>query len=208
MAAFAGRLADVLRGGDVVLLDGALGAGKTTLVRSVAVALGVDAAMVSSPTFTIVHVYPAGDGPAVTHVDAFRLTGESEEELALLGWDRLVGPGAGTITLIEWGERVAELVKSAPVVRVWLEATSESSRHVVIDVPDEDRWKAWARTFAGPPPQREPTTCRVTGRHVPADSPTWPFADERARMADLYQWFSEGYQVTRPIEQADLEQDD
>jgi len=53
---------------------------------------------------------------------------------------------------------------------------------------------------------RRDTVCPVTGRAVSATSPTWPFADERARLADLYKWFAEGYTVSRPSEWNDLEE--
>ena len=56
------------------------------------------------------------------------------------------------------------------------------------------------------PESREATRCPVTGSTVPGDSPTWPFADERARMADLYRWMHESYTITREMKDADLEQ--
>jgi endogenous inhibitor of DNA gyrase (YacG/DUF329 family) len=53
---------------------------------------------------------------------------------------------------------------------------------------------------------RAATTCPVTGQRVAPDCPTWPFANERARMADLHKWFSGQHVISRPLEQADLEQ--
>ena len=55
-------------------------------------------------------------------------------------------------------------------------------------------------------PQREATTCPTTGRPVPADSPTWPFATEQARMADLYKWFTGQHAISRSVEESDLEE--
>ncbi len=210
--ALARGLARVLRPGDVVLLDGELGAGKTTLVRSIVGAIGGDESMVSSPTFVVVNEYPLpvkDPGPApltLVHADAYRLGGA--DDLDALGWDRLVGDGS--ITLVEWGERIADAAPDA--ARVLIEATGETSRRVTIEAPDAWSDRPGLSALAGGAGDgvagktRRATTCPVTGKRVDAASPTWPFADERARMADLYRWMSGGYAITRPIEQADLEQ--
>ena len=92
--------AEVVRGlspGDVVLVEGELGAGKTTFVRAACRALGIHAA-VTSPTFTIGQLYP---GPVpVAHLDLYRLTDLDEEDPELLG-DYL---GPDKITFVEWPE--------------------------------------------------------------------------------------------------------
>jgi len=81
-------------------LEGPLGAGKTCFVRGLAVGLGLDPAMVSSPTFTLVHEYPGGRMPLV-HFDFYRL--DSENELTGLGFeDYLQSPA---IRAIEWGDK-------------------------------------------------------------------------------------------------------
>ena len=85
-----------LRPGDVVLLSGELGAGKTTFVRGAARALGVDAP-VTSPSFTIGNIY-AGTAADVAHVDLYRLHAIDSTDEAVLD-DFL---GAGRITFIEW----------------------------------------------------------------------------------------------------------
>ncbi len=90
------QLAGDLRDGDVVLVRGELGAGKTTLVRGAARALGV-AGPVTSPTFSIGHRYHARD-VLVTHLDLYRLGGLQEEEPELLA-DYL---GSGRIAFVEW----------------------------------------------------------------------------------------------------------
>jgi len=92
-------LGSILRAGDVVVLTGDLGAGKTTFAKGVARALGVREP-VTSPTFTIVQEYD-GDVP-VAHVDVYRL--ERVQELHDLGFEELLD---GRVVLIEWGESVA-----------------------------------------------------------------------------------------------------
>ncbi len=94
------RLAGDLAPGDVVLVSGELGAGKTTLIRGACRALGVSE-QVTSPTFTIGHRY-VGRVP-VAHLDLYRLEGLEGEDPALLD-DYL---GADTITLIEWPQAAA-----------------------------------------------------------------------------------------------------
>jgi tRNA threonylcarbamoyladenosine biosynthesis protein TsaE len=94
--AVGGELVAELREGDVVLVRGELGAGKTTLVRGAARALGVSEP-VTSPTFSIGHRY-AGNGVTVSHLDLYRLAGLEHEEPALLA-DYL---GRGRIAFVEW----------------------------------------------------------------------------------------------------------
>jgi tRNA threonylcarbamoyladenosine biosynthesis protein TsaE len=91
------ELAGGLRAGDVVLVRGELGAGKTTLVRGAARALGVTDP-VTSPSFSIGHRYRARDELTVSHIDLYRLTGLDEEDPELLA-DYL---GDGRIAFIEW----------------------------------------------------------------------------------------------------------
>jgi tRNA threonylcarbamoyladenosine biosynthesis protein TsaE len=92
------ELAGVLRDGDVVLVRGELGTGKTTLVRGAARALGV-ADPVTSPTFSIGHRYNGTD-VTVSHLDLYRLADFAHEDPGLLG-DYL---GSGRIAFVEWPE--------------------------------------------------------------------------------------------------------
>ncbi|HEY8801954.1 MAG TPA: tRNA (adenosine(37)-N6)-threonylcarbamoyltransferase complex ATPase subunit type 1 TsaE [Candidatus Dormibacteraeota bacterium] len=92
------RLGERLRMGDVVLLTGELGAGKTTFVRGVARGAG-SAAPVASPTFQLVRVYPGR--LQLAHVDLYRI--EQSRELGDLGLEELAGQGA---VVIEWGDRL------------------------------------------------------------------------------------------------------
>lgn len=103
MRALGARLASVLRAGDLVLASGDLGAGKTTLAQGLGAGLGVRGPVIS-PTFVLARVHAAtGDGPALVHVDAYRLGSFAElEDLDLeASLDEAV-------TLVEWGSGVAE----------------------------------------------------------------------------------------------------
>jgi len=101
MRALGGRLAGLLRPGDLVLLAGSLGAGKTTLAQGLGEALQVRG-RVTSPTFVIARVHPPlGGGPALVHVDAYRLGGLAEVDDLDLDLE-------GAVTVVEWGEGLAE----------------------------------------------------------------------------------------------------
>jgi tRNA threonylcarbamoyladenosine biosynthesis protein TsaE len=97
------RLGGVLRAGDLVILTGDLGAGKTTLTQGLGAGLGVRGP-VTSPTFVIARVHPSlVDGPALVHVDAYRLGGL--DELDDLDLDTSLDEA---VTVVEWGAGMAE----------------------------------------------------------------------------------------------------
>jgi len=111
------RLGEALQAGDVICLQGDLGAGKTTFVQGVAKGWGsLDS--VSSPTFIIVNEYGRADGSKLSHMDAYRL--DSALEAEQLDLDSMLADGA---LLIEWPERINGLV---PVDNLWI-----SLEHVV-----------------------------------------------------------------------------
>jgi tRNA threonylcarbamoyladenosine biosynthesis protein TsaE len=143
MRALGAELATRLRAGDVVVLSGELGAGKTTFTQGLGAGLGVRGD-VTSPTFVISRVHPSlGDGPPLVHVDAYRLGAVAE--LDDLDLDTSLDEA---VTVVEWGEGIAEgladdrvevrieravgdesddldprRVRIAPVGLRWLEAT-------------------------------------------------------------------------------------
>jgi tRNA threonylcarbamoyladenosine biosynthesis protein TsaE len=124
-------LASLLQDGDVVLVRGELGAGKTTLVRGAARALGVSGP-VTSPTFSIGHRYPAR-GVTVSHLDLYRLAGLGREDPELLA-DYL---GPGRIAFVEWPEEDERELAGARV-RVSLSHRGGDRRRVEVhDATDE-----------------------------------------------------------------------
>jgi tRNA threonylcarbamoyladenosine biosynthesis protein TsaE len=123
-----GRLfAASLKPGDVVLLSGALGAGKTAFVRGIAAGLGADPDYVTSPTFTLIQEY-AGE-TTLFHVDLYRL---EPREVDGLGLDELMAQEA--IVAIEWPERLPRRIPGA--VEVLILQTGDTRREIVIQQPD------------------------------------------------------------------------
>lgn len=108
-------LARRLRAGDLVLLSGELGAGKTTLTRGIGAGLGVRSP-VTSPTFVIARVHPPlADGPALVHVDAYRLGG-GLEEMEDLDLDVALPE---SVVVVEWGEgKVEDLAEDRLLIRL------------------------------------------------------------------------------------------
>lgn len=132
--ALGARLARVLRPGDIVRLEGDLGAGKTALARAVIRALAGDAGLeVPSPTFALVQPYDTASAP-VLHADLYRITDPREtDELGLLD-----NPGA--IVLVEWAERDPHLAALATIVVALTLPAGGKGRNAKVSILD-------ARTF-------------------------------------------------------------
>ena len=118
------QIAAMLRPGDVVLLSGDLGAGKTTFVRGLAEGLGIDPGEVSSPTFTLVHEYHGGR-LTLYHADLYRLQQTATGDLGL----EELGVEDGVLA-IEWPDRLAHEMPGA--MRVTLETVDDDSRRITI----------------------------------------------------------------------------
>ena len=102
------RLSSVLRAGDLVVLSGPLGAGKTTLTQGIGAGLGVRGS-VTSPTFVIARVHPSlSSGPDLVHADAYRLGSRAEVDDLDLDNDL-----ATAVTVVEWGEGLVEDLASS-----------------------------------------------------------------------------------------------
>ncbi|WP_069770377.1 tRNA (adenosine(37)-N6)-threonylcarbamoyltransferase complex ATPase subunit type 1 TsaE [Streptomyces sp. LUP30] len=134
------RLAGLLRAGDLVMLSGELGAGKTTLTRGLGEGLGVRGA-VTSPTFVIARVHPSlAGGPPLVHVDAYRLGG-GLDEMEDLDLDVSL---PDSVIVVEWGEgKVEELTDDRLHIRIHRAVgdTSDEVRHVTVTGLGQ-RWAA------------------------------------------------------------------
>ena len=121
------QFAATLGPGDVVLLSGPLGAGKTAFVRGLARGLGLGAAEVSSPTFTLIHEYRGGR-LTLFHVDLYRLTSADADDLGL----QELGVDDGVLA-IEWPERLARRVAGSITVRLEpVNGESETRRRITV----------------------------------------------------------------------------
>jgi tRNA threonylcarbamoyladenosine biosynthesis protein TsaE len=118
----AGAVAEVVAPGDIVILTGDLGAGKTCFVQGAARALGVTEPVLS-PTFVLVREYP-GDTP-VCHVDVYRL--ERIQEVLDLGLEDLLDPSG--VTFIEWGDVIEQLLPTSHL-EVRFTALDEERRRI------------------------------------------------------------------------------
>jgi tRNA threonylcarbamoyladenosine biosynthesis protein TsaE len=132
MQALGRQLAGLLRAGDLVVLSGPLGAGKTTLVQGIGQGLGVRGP-VTSPTFVIARVHPAlANGPGLVHVDAYRLA--SVAEVDDLDLDASLDD---SVTVVEWGEGLVEGLAAA---RLEVSITMSPAGAATGTGPAETRW--------------------------------------------------------------------
>ena len=123
--AFGRRLAELLQPGDVVALIGALGAGKTRLVKAICADLDVPETVVNSPTFTLIQEYP-GRFP-IRHCDVYRL--KTPAEFPELGLEDLFGEDG--VAIIEWADRVIEDLP-ADRLEIRLEPTGLTERRATV----------------------------------------------------------------------------
>lgn len=122
--AIAADLATHLFPGAVLALHGEMGAGKTQFVRGLARGLGADPAAVSSPTFTLLNIYPAGR-LTLYHLDAYRVAGP--EDFETIGFGELLEQGG--VVVVEWPTRVASLLPPT-TLHLELLAGAVHQRHI------------------------------------------------------------------------------
>ena len=132
--AIAREFAATLKSGDVVLLAGDLGAGKTTFVKGLAAGLGIDPAEVSSPTFTLLHEYRGGR-LTLYHADLYRLDNTATEDLGL----EETGVRDGVLA-IEWPDRLTHDLPGARLIR--LEIVDDASRRITVGPPEGGPYRA------------------------------------------------------------------
>lgn len=143
MRAYGARLAALLRPGDLLVLSGPLGAGKTTLVQGIAEGLKVRGP-ITSPTFVIARVHPSlRQGPPLVHADAYRLGGDLEvDDLDL---DASLEE---SVTVVEWGEGLVEgLADDRLEIHIDRESAGDEARVVTL----RGVGPRWADTPSDPP---------------------------------------------------------
>ena len=144
------RLAGLLRPGDLIVLSGRLGAGKTTLTQGIGAGLGVRGP-VTSPTFVIARVHPSlRGGPDLVHADAYRLGSRAEVDDLDLDTDV-----DSSVTVVEWGENLAEglapsflEIAIAPAEQATEQATGQASPEDEADEPRTVRVTGWGDRWA------------------------------------------------------------
>ncbi len=190
-------IARCARSGDMIALIGELGAGKTQLVKGMAKGMGIDPAAVSSPTFVFMHEYePPGDQPVLVHVDAYRLDGQQDP--TSIGWHSELTENA--IVVVEWADRIAAVLED-DCLQLRLTHVDDTTRLVDCLATGD-----WASRLPAPPNSLEPIACPSCRKLVHSHDRDYPFCSSRCRMVDLNKWLNEDYRITRPIEQADLEE--
>jgi tRNA threonylcarbamoyladenosine biosynthesis protein TsaE len=128
------EIAAELGPGDVALIEGDLGAGKTTLVRGICRALGVTE-RVTSPTFTIGQVYKSGSGVRVAHLDLYRIADLADEDPALLE-DYLTPDSVG---LVEWPGAGGEELRQRAVIVIEIRHAGDNARELLIRRAGDER---------------------------------------------------------------------
>lgn len=123
------RVGSHLTGGEIILLDGPLGAGKTIFTKGIANALALDAGEVTSPSFTLVNRYDEGR-LTFFHLDLYRLT-EGASAAHAVDLDELLTDERAVI-IIEWAERMGQYPLPSPVYRISITGDGDDPREIVI----------------------------------------------------------------------------
>jgi len=228
LGAAVGRVA---RAGDLIGLVGELGAGKTQFVRGLARGMGLDESAVSSPTFVMIQEYspddntcmsreyavsPAGRERAVLiHLDAYRL--RSLDELESIGWDAssLLAGGEirqSAVVVVEWADRLADLLGDDYLL---VEFAHEDEHTRCITATFHGSWldrhepltAAMNTAVKDQPRPRRRSFCPICEKPVADAMPTFPFCSDRCKTIDLGRWLDGRYIVSRPLDQADLDED-
>lgn len=131
--ALAKHTAQKLTGGDILLLEGDLGAGKTTFTKGIAEAFGITDDIVS-PTFTLMQIYTLPKEirgiKKIVHIDTYRL--DNEQSFIDIGAMDFVGD-SDTVSIIEWPEKIHTLLKEKKTIRIVLHHEEKSIRSITID---------------------------------------------------------------------------
>lgn len=122
------KIGESLNGGEMILLTGGLGAGKTLLTKGILSALEFDIDEVTSPSFTLVNLYNAKFD--VYHIDLWRLDGETDAAITV-GLDEIL-ENASAVVIVEWAERLKRDSFESKVIRVRIEGDGDEPRRIEI----------------------------------------------------------------------------
>lgn len=125
------RLGSTLTGGEIILLDGPLGAGKTIFAKGIATALEIDESEVTSPSFTLVNIYEGR--LKLYHLDLYRLN-EGASAAHAVDLDELL-TDESAVFLIEWAERMGRYPLPPPVWRISITGDGDAPRAIIIKKP-------------------------------------------------------------------------
>lgn len=212
-------IARCLHAGDVVALNGPLGAGKTRLTRALAIAAGVDPSLIHSPTYVLANAYPANSATlaSIIHIDAYRLS-EDDDLSSVLDLEHASSADAAIV--IEWAERLMERDDAAPItsrvtLSVELAHLSPTARRATLTgelaatVIERFSRTPAAAVDAGQRTEESSLAprCRTCSKRI-VDQAFFPFCSDRCRVVDLGHWAEESYRISRAIKDSDLDEDE
>lgn len=125
------EFAKTLKSGDIVLLSGEMGAGKTMFTKGIAEGLGI-LEDITSPTFSLMNIHEVKNNPEIKkliHIDTYRL--ENEEQLLQIGAQDYVGQ-KNTISVIEWPEKLDTLLIGKHVIKIEIKHLGNETREIII----------------------------------------------------------------------------
>jgi tRNA threonylcarbamoyladenosine biosynthesis protein TsaE len=123
------RIGSRLAGGELLLLSGGLGAGKTLITKGIVEALGFDADDVNSPSFTLVNLYRT-DAYDVYHIDLWRLE-DVPDPAAAVGLEEML-EDRGAVIIVEWAERLTKAPARSGTIRILIEGDGDDPRRITI----------------------------------------------------------------------------
>ncbi|MDO8509630.1 MAG: tRNA (adenosine(37)-N6)-threonylcarbamoyltransferase complex ATPase subunit type 1 TsaE [bacterium] len=125
------ELSQTLKSGDIVLLSGEMGAGKTVFTKGLADGFRIDQ-NITSPTFSLMNIYDTKNNPTIkklVHIDTYRL--ENEEQILQIGAADFVG-ASGTVSVIEWPEKLNRILKGKKLIEIEIKHLDDKSREIII----------------------------------------------------------------------------